>query len=113
MTLGTGGKLTRSLEEDMESLVQYAVNHRDGGVYYPNLVMPWRGLLEDEAYAHAMVCDLLDAYAEGSFGGGAAASKARRDEALRIADGIRIWLMLQEETTWRSLQASALQDVTI
>jgi hypothetical protein len=42
--------------------------------------MPWRGLLESEAYAHALLCDLLNPYDAG------------------IADGIRLWLMLQKET---------------
>ena len=46
--------------------------------------MPWRGLLESEAYAHALLCDLLSAEASS--------------EAARIADGIRLWLMLQKET---------------
>ena len=49
-------------------------------MYYPNAVMPFRGLLESEAYAHSMLCDLLTDYAP------------------HIADGIRLWLMLQKET---------------
>ena len=43
----------------MASLLEYAVKHRDGGIYYPNAVMPWRGLLETEAYAHAQLAALL------------------------------------------------------
>jgi hypothetical protein len=43
--------------------------------------MPWRGLLESEAYAHSMLCDLL--------------TEVKHPE---ISDGIRIWLMLQKET---------------
>jgi len=56
------------------------VEHRDGGWYYPNAVMPWRGLLETEADAHALLCNLMQPYAP------------------QISDGIRLWLMLQKET---------------
>ncbi|MBQ9411027.1 MAG: hypothetical protein IJU21_05405, partial [Bacteroidales bacterium] len=73
-------KMRKSLKADVASLLEYAVEHRDGGWYYPNAVMPWRGLLESEAYAHALLCDLLNPYDAG------------------IADGIRLWLMLQKET---------------
>ena len=73
-------KLTSSIKADVTSLLEYAVRHRDGGWYYPNAVMPWRGLLESEAYAHAMLAGLLN------------------DDSLEIADGIRLWLMLQKET---------------
>ncbi|MBQ0097061.1 MAG: hypothetical protein KBS53_05360 [Bacteroidales bacterium] len=74
-----------SMQEDIESLVEYAVPHRDGGIYYPNLVMPYRGLLASEAYCHSLLCDLLAPY----------------DAA--TADGIRLWLLLQKETqAWES-----------
>ena len=39
---GTASKLTSSLEKDKASLREYAVEHRSGGAYYPNAVMPWR-----------------------------------------------------------------------
>lgn len=84
--LGTSARLKKSMRADITSLVEYAVEHRDGGWYYPNAVMPWRGLLESEAYAHALLCELLD-NAEVTEGSPSA-----------IADGIRLWLMLQKET---------------
>ncbi len=74
-------RLSQSRQADLASLVEYAVEHRDGGWYFPNAVLPWRGLLESEAYAHALLCNLLSA--EG------------REP---LADGIRLWLMLQKET---------------
>ena len=84
--LGTVRKMRRSLDADVTSLVQYAQTHRSGGVYFPNAVMPWRGLLESELYAHTMLCRLMD----------------RRDHG-DIADGIRLWMMLQKETQhWES-----------
>ena len=73
-------KMESSLKADIASLKEYAVEHRDGGWYYPNAVMPWRGLLETEADAHALLCELMDPYAPA------------------ISDGIRLWLMLQKET---------------
>ena len=76
----TKSRLTASMKADIASLKEYAVEHRDGGWYYPNAVMPWRGLLESEAYAHALLCQLLS------------------KDAADIADGIRLWLMLQKET---------------
>ena len=78
--LTAGAKLQKSIKADVESLLEYAVKHRDGGWYYPNAVMPWRGLLESEAYAHALLCRLLSS------------------DSAEVADGIRIWLMLQKET---------------
>ena len=78
ISLGTSARLKASMKADMASLLEYAVQHRDGGWYYPNAVMPWRGLLESEAYTHALLCDLLD--------------------SAEITDGIRLWLMLQKET---------------
>ena len=81
VSLGTKSRLRKSLEADTRSLVQYAVRHRSGAVYYPNAVMPWRGLLESELYAHSLICDLL-------------ASRGENE----LAEGIRLWLMLQKET---------------
>ncbi len=88
--ISAADKVKASLEADVVSLLEYAVDHKDGGVYYPNAVMPFRGLLENEAYAHSMLCDLFTVYAVPG-----AASAA---EATRVADGVRIWLMLQKET---------------
>ena len=81
ISLFAKGRLSRSLDKDIESLLQYAEPHRSGGIYYPNAVMPWRGLLESELYAHALICDLLTA--------------CGHDE---VAEGIRLWIMVQKET---------------
>ncbi len=87
--IGLSSKLEKSIEADVESLLEYAVEHRDGGWYYPNAVMPFRGLLENEAYAHALLCQLLaTSVIPGS----------DRESPSAIADGIRLWLMLQKET---------------
>lgn len=94
-------RLESSLKADVASLLEYAVEHWDGGWYYPNAVMPWRGLLESEAYAHALLCDLLSSLAAEGASAGASAFKlatAEVSSAANIADGIRLWLMLQKET---------------
>lgn len=82
-------KMRRSMKIELASLKEYAVEHSSGGMYYPNAVLPWRGLLESEAYAHAMICDLYKELADDEeLAGGL-------DE---LADGIRLWIMLQKET---------------
>lgn len=94
--VNAGARLEKSVEADVASLLEYAVMHKDGGMYYPNVVMPFRGLLESEAYAHSMLCDLLSGYAFRMQSAGKGSVNA--SEAKRVADGIRLWLMLQKET---------------
>lgn len=84
--LFAASRLYRSIKADAASLAQYAEEHKHGGIYYPNAVMPWRGLLESELYAHSRICSLMELH-------------GRSD----IADGIRLWIMLQKETqNWKS-----------
>ena len=90
--LGTAAKLRNSLKKDLASLLEYAIGHKSGGWYYPNAVMPFRGLLESEAYAHAYIADLLRDCA-AFFGANEDTSEARS-----IANGISLWLMVQKET---------------
>lgn len=86
ITFGTGAKLRKSLEADVLSLVEYAVSHPSGGWYYPDAVMPQRGLLENELYAHTILCDIFDD------------EYVRKVTPSALADGIRLWIMLQKET---------------
>lgn len=92
--LKVSSKLRRSMNVELASLKEYAVEHPSGGVYYPDAVLPFRGLLESEAYAHAMICDLFkELSSDPDLGAGLA----------DIADAIRIWIMLQKETQqWSS-----------
>lgn len=80
----------RTVGRDIASLSEYAVEHPSGGYYYPNAVLPWRGLLESEAYAHSAICDL--------FRDLAAAGKDESGQLSRIAEGIRLWIMIQKES---------------
>ncbi len=93
LSSAAAGRMRRSLNADAVSLLEYAVDHRDGGMYYPNAVMPWRGLLESEAYAHALLCDLLAGLPDA-----AAVPAGEKVAPAAVADGIRLWLMLQKET---------------
>lgn len=91
-------RMSKAFHAELMSLIEYAVAHPDGGWYYPNAVLPWRGLLESEAYVHSMICDLYrDVISAGGYG-----KKSFDDEDMdlmtRISDGIRIWIMLQNET---------------
>jgi len=79
--IGATRKINKSIDADVASLVQYAEKHKSGGCYYPNAVMPWRGLLEGELYAHTMLCNLME-------------EEGHSD----IANGIRLWIMVQKET---------------
>ena len=92
---GAKARLEASMKADVQSLVEYAVEHRDGGWYYPNAVMPWRGLMESEAYAHALLCDLMSASGK-----------------TELADGIRLWLMLQKETQHWDTEPAYIDAIT-
>ena len=98
-------KVLRSLDADVESLLQYAVDHRSGGCYYPNAVMPWRGLMESELYAHSLICDLFTSAAEGRSDASWAAP------ALKTAEGIRLWIMIQKETQQWDKDAAYLEAI--
>ena len=91
--LKSSARMLKSFDDELSSLMEYAVSHPSGGIYYPNAVLPWRGLLESEAYAHAYIADLMKDLSSLEPSG--SVSAVRMDE---IADGIRIWLMLQKET---------------
>lgn len=73
----TASRFEKSIEKDLKSLSQYAVRHPSGGLYYPNAVLPFRGLMSSEVYAHTLLSNLM----EGS-----------------ISEGVRLWLALQNET---------------
>ncbi len=91
----TGSKLEKSIRADVTSLLEYAVEHRDGGWYYPNAVLPYRGLLESEAYAHALLCQLL------------------QQDSPVVADGIRLWLMVQKETQQWEAEPAFIDALTV
>ena len=84
-------RISASISGDYASLAEYAQRHDAAGCYYPNAVMPWRGLMESEAFAHSLICELMDKAPDYL-------DSRLRDNCGYIADGIRIWLMLQKES---------------
>ena len=100
ITFGTGAKLRKSLEADVLSLVEYAVSHPSGGWYYPDAVMPQRGLLENELYAHTILCDIFDDeyVRKVTPSAGLPTPSAGLPTPSALSDGIRLWIMLQKET---------------
>ena len=85
-------KFNKSVEDDVLDLIDYAQHHQDGGMYYPNAVMPFKGMLENEAFAHSLISDVLSAYSSQD--------KKRKEtaRAAEIADQVRLWLLLQAQT---------------
>ena len=87
-------KMKSTLTKSVASLKEYAVEHPSGGVYYPNAAMPFRAMLSSEAYAHSIICDMMSLWS--AYCGG----DKRAEE---IADGVRLWLMVQKENQeWES-----------
>lgn len=74
-----------------ESLKDYAVDNPTVGCYFPNAVMPFRGLMNSEIYAHAQLIEAFSALGEK-----------------RMVDGIAQWLLLQKHNqAWVSTVATA------
>ena len=91
--LFTALRFQNTISNDLISLEQYAVTHPSGGMYYPNAVLPFRGLLSSEVYAHTLIANLL-------YG--------------QVPNGVRLWLVLQNETqSWTDDPAyvDALQSI--
>lgn len=107
MALGRGwgetilawSKFKTAIRRDVEDLIDYAQHHPDGGVYYPNAVMPLKGQIDNEAYAHALISDVLAEYARSNKDSGKSASKQEDiEKAAYISDQLRLWLILQSQT---------------
>ena len=73
----TAARFENSIKNDLISLEQYAVPHPSGGLYYPNAVLPFKGLLSSEVYAHTLLSGLMED---------------------SVSNGIKLWLILQNET---------------
>ncbi|NLD22057.1 MAG: hypothetical protein GX664_06235 [Bacteroidales bacterium] len=85
-----GGRQGR-VEELLASLADYAVTNKTIGCYFPNAVMPYRGLMSNEIYAHAQLLELFEAV-------------GRSD----IVTGLQQWLLLQKHNqAWESNMSTA------
>ncbi len=75
----------------IESLKDYAVENETTGCYFPNAVMPFRGLMHTEIYAH---CQLLDLFVSAG--------------EKKIAKGISQWILMQKHNqAWENEIATA------
>ena len=73
-----------------ESLKDYAVENPTVGCYFPNAVMPFRGLMNSEIYAHAQLIETFGALGEK-----------------KMVDGIAQWLLLQKHNqAWENTVAT-------
>ena len=73
------------------SLVDHAVENRTIGCYFPNAVMPFRGLMNSEIYAHAELQELFWKVGETA-----------------TVKGLQQWLLLQKHNqAWESTMATA------
>ena len=73
-----------------ESLKDYAVENPTVGCYFPNAVMPFRGLMNSEIYAHAQLIETFGKLGEK-----------------KVVDGIAQWLLLQKHNqAWENTVAT-------
>ena len=73
-----------------ESLKDYAVENATAGCYFPNAVMPYRGLMNNEIYAHAQLMETFSRLGEK-----------------KMVDGIAQWLLLQKHNqAWENTVAT-------
>lgn len=80
----------KRIKQLSESLADYAVENPTIGVYFPNAVMPYRGLMNSEIYAHARLIDVF----------------SRLGNKKKV-DGIAQWLLLQKHNqAWENTVAT-------
>ncbi|MCR5710782.1 MAG: hypothetical protein K6G79_09920 [Bacteroidales bacterium] len=73
-----------------ESLKDYAVENATVGCYFPNAVMPFRGLMNNEIYAHSQLIETFGKLGEK-----------------KVVDGIAQWLLLQKHNqAWENTVAT-------
>ena len=83
-------RFNQRVKQLRESLKDYAVENPTIGCYFPNAVMPYRGLMNSEIYAHAQLMELF------------ASLKERK-----MVDGIAQWLLLQKHNqAWENTVAT-------
>ena len=91
-------KMAGMVESDIASICGYAVEHESGGRYFPNAVMPFRGLLDSELYAHSLICDVLRDYSCRDGAGRMLHENSSGSDIASVSDGVRLWMMIQKET---------------
>ncbi len=86
----------RSYVRICRSLVEYAVDNGNAGCYFPNAVMPFRGLMSTEIYAHSELLKLFDNLAPELAATGKASDRLLSEKMSSIVRGLGRWLMIQK-----------------
>lgn len=93
--LNTEAAGSPQLTDCIRSLQEYAVQDKDLGIYYPNAVMPFRGLMYSEIKMHALILNLYAALYETC---GKQDSVVLKSEEIRgYITGLLQWLLLQKK----------------
>ncbi|MGN1210778.1 MAG: MG2 domain-containing protein [Candidatus Cryptobacteroides sp.] len=85
-------KIVNSVKRDLMSMMEYATPHPSGGLYYPNAATSSSGLLDGDLYVHSMICDLFARISES------VGFEDFAEESDKIADGLRLRMMLAKES---------------
>lgn len=93
--LNTGVSDSPELIDCIRSLQEYAVKDKDLGIYYPNAVMPFRGLMYSEIKMHAMILNLYAALYEAY--GKQNSGVVKKEEIKSHITGLLQWLLLQKK----------------
>ena len=81
---------SKRVKQLRESLKDYAVENPTIGCYFPNAVMPFRGLMNSEIYAHAQLMELFASLKEKN-----------------MVDAIAQWMLLQKHNqAWENTVAT-------
>ena len=78
------------------SLDDYAVKNSSIGCYFPNASMPFRGMMNNELYAHAQLLRMYDRLTDKYLGSALPAEKGLGYDMREIVRGLGLWLMLQK-----------------
>ena len=120
LSLGFSPRDCRKLEDalafKLASMVSYACETSYGGYYYPNAIMPLRGLLASEAFVHSEALRIYNAaldYYRAEVKSGKVISpfsltafsqgdevEFSIDDVMRIRDGLYLWLIVQKESQY-------------
>ncbi len=85
-----GKDFGKRIQQLRASLKDYAVENPTVGCYFPNAVMPFRGLMNSEIYAHAQLIETFSALGER-----------------KVVEGIAQWLLLQKHNqAWENTVAT-------
>ncbi len=80
------------MDEDILSILEYAVRHDGGGLLLPERCDAVQRTAGKRSHAHSLISDVLSEDASSH------SDQVTGQKAAEIADGVRLWLILQKET---------------